>query len=302
MTSKASKIITIGTFDGVHIGHQKIVSHIVKQARLDGLEPVVLTLFPHPRMVLQKDDSIKLINTIEERIELLKSFGVTEVVVKPFTKTFANLSPKEYVQHVLVDELNTKKIVIGYDHRFGKNRSANIKDLIAFAETYNFEVEEISAQDIEDVTVSSTKIRNALAEGNILLANSFLGYNYFISGEVIKGKGIGRTIDFPTANINVKEDYKLIPANGVYVVKSEINNKTVYGMLNIGLNPTVNGTSKSIEAHFFDVNKDLYNSKLKIEFLKRIRDEHKFEHVEALKTQLHKDKTFALSFIKKQNV
>ncbi len=298
MNAISAKVTTIGTFDGIHIGHQKILKQVVKLAKKQGFEPVVLTLFPHPRMVLQKDDSIKLLNTIDERIDLLKSFGIKDVIVKTFTKEFANLSAKDYVKHILVDELNTKQIVIGYDHHFGKNRSANIKDLKEFAELYDFKVEEISAQDIEDVTVSSTKIRNALDKGEVALANSFLGYNYFITGTVVKGKGLGRTIEFPTANIHIKESYKLIPSDGVYVVKSKIEGKTIYGMMNIGTNPTVGGKARSIEVHFFNYNKDIYNHKLKIEFLKRLRSEQKFKNLEALKNQLRKDEKSALAHIK----
>ncbi|WP_405574050.1 bifunctional riboflavin kinase/FAD synthetase [Winogradskyella sp. Asnod2-B02-A] len=301
MTSNLAKVTTIGTFDGVHIGHQKILKQVVQLAEANGYIPVVLTLFPHPRMVLQKDDSIKLLNTIEERIELLKTFGIKEVIVKKFTKDFANLSAEDYVKHILVDELNTKQIVIGYDHHFGKNRSANITDLKAFAKLYDFNVEEISAQDIKHVTVSSTKIRSALNEGQVALANSYLGYNFFITGTVIKGKELGRTIDFPTANISITATYKLIPSDGVYVVKSKIENKTVFGMMNIGTNPTVNGKTRSIEVHFFDFNKDIYNSELKIEFLKRLRSEEKFQNLEALKTQLKQDMKNASDYIKTLN-
>jgi riboflavin kinase/FMN adenylyltransferase len=298
LNSKSAKVTTIGTFDGIHIGHQKILKRVVKLAKKQDYEPVVLTLFPHPRMVLQKDDSIKLLNTIDERVALLKSFGIKDVIVKTFTKEFANLSAKDYVKQILVEELNTKQIVIGYDHHFGKNRSANINDLKVFAEQYDFKIEEISAQDIEDVTVSSTKIRNALDNGEVALANSFLGYNYYITGVVVKGKGLGRTINFPTANIDIKEDYKLIPKDGVYVIKSNIENKTVYGMMNIGTNPTVGGKSRTIEVHIFNYNKDFYNTELKIEFLKRLRSEQKFKNIAALKKQLIKDKNTALEYIK----
>lgn len=298
MNATLAKVTTIGTFDGIHIGHQKILKRVVKLAKKQDYEPVVLTLFPHPRMVLQKDDSIKLLNTIDERIALLKSFGIKEVIVKTFTKEFANLSAKDYVKDILVDELNTKQIVIGYDHHFGKNRSANINDLKEFAKLYDFKVEEISAQDLEEVTVSSTKIRKALSRGEVALANSFLGYNYFITGTVIKGKGLGRTIDFPTANIHIKESYKLIPDDGVYVVKSKIENKTIFGMMNIGTNPTVGGKTRSIEVHFLNYNKDIYGVVLKIEFLKHLRSEQKFKNLDALKKQLVKDRNTALEFIK----
>ncbi len=297
----SAKIATVGTFDGVHIGHQKILKRVVNFAKTNDCIPVVLTLFPHPRMVLKKDDAIKLLNTIDERIELLKSFGIKEVVVKEFTEAFANLSAKDYVETVLVDELNIKQIVIGYDHRFGKNRSANITDLKAFSKKYNFKVEEISAQDIEEVTVSSTKIRKALDIGNVGLANSFLGYNYFINGSVIKGKGLGRTLDFPTANIHIKETYKLIPQDGVYVVKSVFKGYTIYGMMNIGTNPTVDGKTRSIEVHFFNVNNNIYNHKLRIEFLKRLRSEQKFNSLDDLKIQLREDMRNALDYIEKRH-
>ncbi len=294
-TSK--KVITIGTFDGIHIGHQKILKRVVELAEKQGLEPVVLTLFPHPRMVLQKDDSIKLLLTIDERIAQLKSLGIKDVVVKTFNKAFANLSAEAYVRDILVKELNAKQIVIGYDHHFGKNRSANITDLRAFAKIYDFTVQEISAQDIADVTVSSTKIRNALTSGKVSLANSYLGYPYFITGSVLKGKGLGRTIAFPTANIFIKESYKLIPKDGVYVVRSEYQGATLYGMMNIGSNPTVGGKTRSLEVHFFNFNENIYTKEFKIEFLKRLRDEQKFDNLEALQRQLKIDKSDALDYI-----
>ena len=299
MIENSAKIITVGTFDGVHIGHKKILDRVVHLATEHHYTPTVLTLFPHPRMVLQKSDDIKLLNTIDERIEILKRCGIKDVIVKEFNKAFANLSAKDYVKQILVDELNTKQIVIGYDHRFGKNRSANIDDLKRFSELYDFKVEEISAQDIEEVTVSSTKIRKALSTGHIRVANSFLGYNYFMTGEVVKGQGLGRTLDFPTANIFVREHYKLIPCDGVYVVKSKIETSTIYGMMNIGTNPTVNGKSRSIEVHFFDFDKDIYGEVLRIEFLHRLRNEQKFESLQALKIQLHNDRKNALDYIKR---
>lgn len=301
MVKEIAKVTTIGTFDGVHIGHQKIINKVVKLAKKLGFTPIVLTLFPHPRMVLQKDNSIKLLNTIDERIDILKSYGIAEVIVKEFTHEFANLSAEEYVKDILIDELNTKHIVVGYDHHFGKNRSANIEDLKKYAKTYNFEIKEISAQDIKDVTVSSTKIRNALNDGNVSLSNSYLGYNYFITGLVVKGKGLGRKLDFPTANIQIKESYKLIPKDGVYVVQCQLNCRVVFGMMNIGTNPTINDKGRSIEVHFFEYNEDLYNHKLKIEFLKRLRNEQKFKNLEALKSQLREDRKSALEYIEKMN-
>ena len=295
---KSQKIITVGTFDGVHMGHKKILTHVVDIAKRQGYIPAVLTLFPHPRMVLQKNHDIKLLNTIDERIEILKRCGIKDVIVKEFNLDFANLSAEDYVKTILVDELKTKIIVIGYDHHFGKNRSANINDLKIYSERFDFKVEEIPAQDIEDVTVSSTKIRNALHSGNISTANSYLGYNYFISGIVTRGKGLGKTLGFPTANIAIKENYKLVPTYGVYVVKSKFNGTIIYGMMNIGTNPTVDGTSQSIEVNFFNFNTDIYGENLKIEFLKWIRNERKFENLNALKDQLKIDMQVALEYIK----
>ena len=294
-------VITIGTFDGVHIGHQKIIDRLVKTGKEKKLKSIVLTFFPHPRMVIQPDFEIKLLHTIEERQEMLKTFGLDHLVIKEFTTDFANLSAHDYVKQILIEELNVKHIIIGYDHHFGKNRTANIDDLKFFGNVFDFTVEEISAQDIEDVAVSSTKIRHALLEGDIEKANSFLGYPYLLTGNVIKGKGIGKTISFPTANIEIEQPYKLIPKNGVYVVKSVIEKQTVYGMMNIGTNPTFENKKQSIEVHFFNLDKQLYGSKLKIELLKRLRDEQKFESVEHLVNQLNIDKENSIAFLSTNN-
>ena len=286
--------ITIGTFDGVHIGHRKILKRLIKNSKDLGLKSMVLTFFPHPRMVLQKDADLKLLNTIDEKIKILEELGLDYLIIHPFTKEFSRFSATEFVRDILVNSLRTKKIIIGYDHRFGRNRDANINDLIAFGSALDFEVEEIPAQEIDDVSVSSTKIRKALEEGNIVTANKYLGYPYMLTGLVKKGKGLGRQLNFPTANLTIKESYKLIPKNGVYVVQSIIGNSTVNGMMNIGYNPTVSGKEKSIEIHFFDFDEDLYDQKLQIDILGRIRDEHKFESVEALKNQLLNDKQTSL--------
>jgi riboflavin kinase/FMN adenylyltransferase len=297
---KEPSAITIGTFDGVHLGHQKIIKRLLSIAEEKGLQSVILTFFPHPRMVLQSAVEIKLLNTIEERQEILSSLGLNNLIIKKFTKDFSKLPAEQYVKDILVDKLNAKYIIIGYDHRFGKNRRANIKDLIEFGKLYDFKVEEISVKDVEDVAVSSTKIRTALNVGDIKTANSFLGYNYFLTGTVIKGKQIGKQIGFPTANIDIKESYKLIPKNGSYIVKSNIDNTPFFGMMNIGTNPTVNGTKQSIEVHFFNFNQDLYSKKLKIELLERIRDERKFESLEYLQSQLKIDKENAFKLIEKK--
>ncbi|VAW10791.1 FMN adenylyltransferase / Riboflavin kinase [hydrothermal vent metagenome] len=291
--------ITIGTFDGVHIGHRKILERLVKNAATSRLKSMVLTFFPHPRMVLQEQADIKLLNTLEEKSKILDDLGLDYLIVHPFTKAFSRLSATEFVRDLLVNGLKAKKIIIGYDHRFGRNRTANINDLIAFGNTLDFDVEQISAQEIDEVSVSSTKIRKALESGDVLTANKYLGYNYMLTCTIKKGKGLGRQLDFPTANLHIEEAYKLVPKNGVYVVQSEIKGIVVYGMMNIGYNPTVFGTEKSIEVHFFDFNQDLYGQRIQVDILERLRNEHKFESVDALKEQLAKDKKASLSLIAK---
>lgn len=290
-------VVTIGTFDGVHIGHKAILNRLITIAKSEQLDSVILTFFPHPRMVLQKETKIKLINTIDERKELIGKTGVDHLIIHPFTKEFSRLSALEFVRNILVNGLNLKKIIIGYDHRFGRNRTATFGDLKEFGKTYDFEVIEITAQQLNKVSVSSTKIRNALDAGDIETANSYLGYPFMLSGTIGKGKGIGKTLDFPTANLQIEEDYKFIPKNGVYIVKSEISGKLVYGLTNIGTNPTLGGKNKTIETYFLDFNNNLYNKSIRLEFLTRIRDEKKFNSVEDLKEAIHKDEYFARNFI-----
>jgi riboflavin kinase/FMN adenylyltransferase len=295
--SSQNSIVTLGTFDGVHIGHKKIIEKLIQNSSNCECESLVLTFFPHPRMILQDSQEIKLLNTIEERIQLLEASGLDSLVIHPFDQVFSRLTAEEFVSTVLVDQFNVKKIIIGYDHRFGRNRTADIHDLIEFGKKYEFEVEQISAQEIDEVSVSSTKIRKALLEGNVALANEYLGYAYLLTGTIVKGKGIGRTINFPTANLKIEESYKLIPKNGVYIIQSTINNRLVFGMMNIGFNPTVNGEGQSIEIHFFDFKEILYDKKLQIQVLKRIRDEEKFDSLEQLTEQLEKDKSTAMNYI-----
>ena len=297
-SSEEKTFVTIGTFDGVHFGHQQIIKKLVNEAKKEGGKSVLLTFFPHPRMVLQKDSSLELINTIDERSELLEKTGLDYLIIHPFSKEFSRLSALSFVRDVLVNQLNTSKLIIGYDHHFGKNREGNIEQLSEYSELYNFSVEEIPAQDIDEVSISSTKIRKALANGHLKTANNYLGYNFMLTGTVVNGKQLGGKIGFPTANIDIKETYKLIPKTGVYVVKSEINKKVIFGMMNIGNRPTINGKHQTIEVHFFDFNQNVYHQKITIETLYFLREEQKFDSVKILIHQLKKDEKIARTYIK----
>lgn len=290
-------VITIGTFDGVHAGHRKIIERLVDSAKMSLLESAILTFFPHPRMVLQKESDIKLINTIEERKQILERTGIDHLIIHPFTHQFSRLTALEFVRDILVNKLNAKKIIIGYDHRFGRNRTADINTLREFGNKYDFEVEEITRQEIEDVAVSSTKIRKALLDGRVEKANNYLQYPFTLTGTVVKGKGLGKDFGYPTANLHIEEEYKLIPKNGVYVVKADIDGTNYFGMMSIGTNPTVGGIKVTIETYFFELNKDLYGKKLQIEMLTRIRDEKNFDSVDALKIAMRQDEAFCERYI-----
>jgi riboflavin kinase/FMN adenylyltransferase len=298
-SSATQTFVTIGTFDGVHFGHQQIIEKLVSEAKKANKKSVLLTFFPHPRMVLQKDASLELINTINERSYLLEQTGLDYLIIHPFSKAFSRTTALEFVRNILVSQLNISKLIIGYDHHFGKNREGNITQLTEYSHLYDFKVEEIPAQDIDDVSVSSTKVRRALHSGNLKTANNYLGYNFMLNGNVVNGKKLGGKIGYPTANIDVKETYKLIPKTGVYVVKSTIDKKTVFGMMNIGNRPTVNGNHQTIEVHFFDFNQDLYHQNLTIELIYFLRDERKFDSVELLVHQLKKDEETARDYIEK---
>lgn len=287
----------MGTFDGVHIGHKKILEKLVQHNKDGQYESLVLTFFPHPRMILQEDSVLKQLNTIDEKILLLDEMGIENLIIHPFDEKFSKLSAEAFVKTILVEVFHIHKIIIGYDHRFGNNRSANIDDLIGFGKQFNFEVEQISAQEINEISISSTKIRKALESGEIALANEYLGYNYFLTGTIVLGKKLGRTIGYPTANLEIKEDYKLIPKNGVYIVQSIIDKKTIFGMMNIGVNPTVSGENKTIEIHYFDFNSDLYDKKITVSILHRIRSEQKFDSVALLKQQLDLDALYSKKFL-----
>ena len=295
--SSEKTIVTIGTFDGIHIGHQKILKNLIRTANNEGKKSVLLTFFPHPRMVLQKENKILLLNTIKEKSGLLEKMGLDYLIIHPFSRDFSRLTALDFVRDILVNKLNTSRLIIGYDHHFGKNREGNIHQLKEYSLLYDFKVEEIPAQDIDDVSVSSTKIRTALKDGNLKTANNYLGYHYMLNGTVVSGKKLGGTIGFPTANIEIKEPYKLIPKTGVYIIRTYINTILYTGMMNIGFNPTVLGKHQTIEAHLFDFNEDLYGKEIMIEFIYFLREEHKFESVEELVVQLNIDKENAISYL-----
>jgi riboflavin kinase/FMN adenylyltransferase len=287
---KKPVVLTQGTFDGVHFGHRKILRHVVSEAReIDGVS-VLLTFYPHPRLVLYPDDNeLKLLTTIEEKVELVSAIGIDYLIIIPFTQELSRLRASDFVRDILVEQLHISKLIIGYDHRFGRNREGGLKEMIQFSETYNFKLEEIPPQDIEDSIVSSTKIRKALLDGDVHLAKEYLGDLYTISGKVEEGLQRGTTIGYPTANVRVGSSFKLIPKNGVYAVWVYIDKIRYAGMLNIGYNPTFEGKKWSMEVHILNFNKNIYHHKILISFHSRIREEMKFENVTSLVNQLTKD-------------
>jgi len=296
-SSSKKTIVTLGTFDGVHLGHKSILNKLIEATENGLYESVVLTFYPHPRLILQQEHSLQLLNSMDEKIMLLEKSGIDHLIIHPFDTAFSKLSAEAFVQEILVTQLQIHKIIIGYDHRFGENRTANITDLIEFGKKYNFEVVQVNAQEINEIAVSSTKIRKALLNGDIKTANNYLGYKYSFNGKVIEGMKNGRTIGYPTANIQIEENYKLIPKNSVYIVSSEINKTLYYGMMNIGTNPTLGENEQTIEIHFFKFNSDIYSQKIKISVVDYIREEQKFESLEALKEQLDKDKDFSIKYL-----
>lgn len=290
-SSKRNVVLTTGIFDGVHLGHKKIIDQVVQMAQKINGESVLLTFFPHPRMVLYPESNdLKLLNTIDERLDLLRQTGIDHLIIHPFSMEFSRITSLDFVRDILVNKLNTKKLVIGYDHHFGKNREGSFEHLKEYGPLYGFEVEEIPAQEIQQINISSTKIRKSLLIGEIQAANQFLGYHYFINGTVVEGSKVGRQIGFPTANIEVDEDYKLIPANGVYAVKIKIEDNNYSGMLNIGTRPTIKEGDVTIEVNIFNFNQEIYNKPIRIEFFEKIRNEVKFNELTELQQQLNHDK------------
>ena len=283
-------IVTIGTFDGVHIGHRKIITDMVAKGKKENLLSILLTFFPHPRMVLQKDSNIKMIDTINEKKKIFKKLGVEVLIIQPFTKDFSRMSAIKFTRDILVNSLKVSKLMIGYDHRFGRNREATVKTLKSFGLDYNFKVDEIPAQDIESISVSSTKVRKAIRSGDFKLVNKFLSRPFNLSGKIIKGDELGRKIGYPTANLKIFEKYKLKPQNGVYLIRTKLKKQTYFGMMNIGIRPTISAKNNQIETHLFDFNGNLYGHEMTLEILEKIREEKKFKSIEKLKIQLDVDK------------
>jgi len=297
--SEINTIITIGTFDGVHKGHKQVIKKLNNIAKKQGFESVVLTLYPHPRHVLYPDDQqLKLLNTIDEKTEELKKSGLQHFVVHEFTKEFSRTKSVNFIRDLLVNKLKMKHMVVGYNHHFGRNREGSYNDLKELAELYNFELEKIPPQNEGDVTISSTKIRELLLVGDVEKAATYLGYFYPINGKVVKGNARGRTIGFPTANILVENKWKLIPADGVYAVKVKLGGKQFYGMLNMGKRPTLSDNEHRIEVHIFDFSADIYGADIKVEFIKRIREEKQFDNLELLKKQLQIDENNCKKFFR----
>lgn len=293
-------IVTSGTFDGVHLGHQKILARLKEIAGKNNGETVVITFWPHPRFILRPDDSsLKLLNTFEEKADLLKEQGIQHLIRIPFTKEFSQLSSEEFITKILVQTIGTKKLVIGYDHRFGKNREGSFEQLKLNGPAYGFDVEEIPRQDVDHVGVSSTKIRHALDQGDVQTATHLLGRLYSINGRVVKGDKLGRLMGFPTANIEIDTHHKLIPMDGIYAVKVAYAHQVFGGMLYIGNRPTVNGTKRNIEVNIFNFERDIYGEDLTVHFIELIRNDMKFGDLEALKQQLEKDKEIALHILKR---
>lgn len=310
-------IVTIGTFDGVHVGHQKILNKLRELGKDNTGETVLLTFYPHPRLIINPDDdSLRLINDIEEKVERLNLAGIDHLIITPFTRDFSNQNPEEYISDVLVNKIGCKKIVIGYDHHFGKDRKGTIKDLIHFSEIFDYSVDQIPEQDIEDVAVSSTRVRESLIKGDIITANKYLGYPFELTGTVVKGDQIGREIGFPTANLRIHESHKLIPAYGIYAVEVEIFPKTTEivtgdyyepvpervakGMCYIGTRPTIDGMNRKIEVNLLDFNDDLYRKTIRVKFLEFIRHDQWFESLELMQEQIKKDEEAIRGYFEKK--
>ena len=294
-----SSVVTIGTFDGIHKGHQKIFNKVINASKQNNLSSAVLTFFPHPRIILNKYNDIKMIDTLDEKIEHLKKIGIENLIIHPFDKKFSLLSADQFIKEYLTEKLKLKHIIIGYDHRFGKGREASVSDLKEYSKEFNFIVDEIDAQEIEKIAISSTKIRNSINQGDLETTKKYLGRFFSLTGKVVKGDGLGKQIDYPTANILIEEDYKIIPKDGVYYIRTTIDNKLYNGMMNIGHRPTIGNKAKSIEVNLFNFDRDIYDKIISVDVVVKIRDEKKFSSINALKAQLAKDEEHCLKLINK---
>ena len=293
---KSPSVITVGTFDGIHLGHQKLIKRVLDISKKENLNSIILSFYPHPKIVLNNNPEISLLNTLEEKKEILNSYNIDYLVLKEFTKEFSRLSPLEFVRDILVKKLNVKHIVIGYDHHFGRNRDASVSQLKEFSKIFDFKVTEVKALVENNISVSSTKIRGFIKEGNFINANRFLGYNFILSGQVNKGLGRGKKLGFPTANISIDKN-KIKPGNGVYFIYSEFNESVVHGMMNIGSNPTFKDKKSSIEIHFFHFTEDLYDLDISVRIVSKIRNEIKFKNANHLSNQLEKDQKKCIELI-----
>ena len=300
--STKPSVITVGTFDGIHIGHKKIINELCLISKKKKLKSIILSFSPHPKIVLKNSSDIMLINSMDEKVDILNKYNVDYFLIKEFTIEFSRLTALEFVRDILVNKLNVKHIIVGYDHHFGRNRDASIIQLKEFGELYNFEITEIKPKKVNNNSVSSTKIRNLLLDGNLELANKYLDSYFSLTGLVIKGMGRGKNLGFPTANIKINDEYKLIPRNGVYIVKSLIDSIIYFGMMNIGENPTFDDKNKSIEIHFFELDYNIYDKKIKINILNRIRNEKKFKSPEFLMEQLKIDRDYSLKYIDENKI
>ena len=294
-----SSVLTIGTFDGNHKGHQKIFNKVINASKQSNLSSVVLTFFPHPRIILNKYNDIKMIDTLDEKIEHLEKIGIEHLIIHPFDKKFSLLSAEQFIKEYLIEKLKLKHIIIGYDHRFGKGREASVSDLKEYSSEFNFIVDEIEAKEIEKIAISSTKIRNSINQGDLKTTKKYLGRFFSLTGKVVKGDGLGKQIDYPTANILIEEDYKIIPKDGVYYIRTTIDNKLYNGMMNIGHRPTIGNKAKSIEVNLFNFDRNIYDKIISVDVVVKIRDEKKFSSINALKAQLAKDEEYCLKLINK---
>ncbi|OBP42571.1 riboflavin biosynthesis protein RibF [Riemerella anatipestifer] len=287
--------LSIGMFDGVHLGHQSIIKNLKKISDEKNLSSGLLTFWPHPRTIFNPNENLKLLNTLTEKTSLIENLGVDFLFLQNFDEDFRNLSADDFVKKILVDKLNVKHLIIGYDHRFGKDKKGDFNLLQKMATEFDFEVQQLDAIQLENQNISSTKIRNAITNGDFKSANDMLGYHYPLNGKVIHGKKIGRTIGYPTANISI-DNIKLLPKKGAYIVEVWIDNLFYKGMLSVGTNPTVSGTELSVEVYILDFNKDIYNQDITIKFRDFLHEEIKFDGLEALIKKLDEDKALTESF------